>query len=108
MSGFRRTWNGPRVQRDVRDASKRALTGAAADTVTLCQSPAPVGWPRRTGFLAGSTNFEAAEETENGVTSRVVARANYSIYVNAKTNTLNRNGDTMARTIGERIREELR
>ena len=107
MSGFKKTWRGNEIQREERDAAKRALNGTAADTVTLCQSPAPVGWPRRTGFLAGSTNFEAAVETPTGIIAKVVARANYSIYVNAKTNTLNRNGDTMARTIGERIREEL-
>lgn len=106
LAGFsQHRWYGSQVHAKARQKAKIAVVGAAADTVLLCQSPAPVGWPRVTGFLAGSTQFEDPVETDEGVYCRVVARAAYASIINKKTQTLNQNGDAMGATIAKRFRD---
>lgn len=107
MAGYEHRWDPSKFTKAARRKAADAVNGAAADTVTLCQSPAPVGWTRVTGFLAGSTQPEWADPdaaTEGPITARVVARAHYAIYQHRRQPVLQVNGDAMARTLGKRMR----
>jgi hypothetical protein len=103
MPGFKQEWYGPRHHHRVRARAKRALFGAASDVALLCQSPYPNGYKRVTGYLAGSVQPEDPVEHDKSIECRVVAGAEYAIYVERRVHTLARHGDAMARTIAERM-----
>lgn len=104
---FRHTWHGQRRLDIIREAEANALTEAAIEGVFICQSPAPTGWPRRTGFLANSTGFEEAVEEDDGLVSQITVQAHYWIYVEGRTKVLSRAGEAVARTLGDRVRKHM-
>lgn len=107
MAGFEHRWDDKKLKADARRKAAKAVNGAVDDTVLLAQSPAPVGWTRVTGFLAGSTQPEYADESGDGpITARAIARANYAIYQERRQHVMERSGQSMGKTIGDRIKRQ--
>lgn len=104
---FKHTWNvNPAVER-AKNAQRDGLTATAAQGEAILKSPAPTGWPRRTGFLAASSGHEPAEEDGDGFVSRVTVQAEYWIYVNNRTKTMERMGEQLNQILADEIESRM-
>lgn len=105
--GFRNAWNTRPARERVDAAQRDALNEAGADGETIMKSPAPTGWPRLTSFLANSSGFDEARRERDGWRGGLTVDAEYWPHVNRRTQTLNRAGEAVARTLGERVKRRL-
>lgn len=80
-----------------------ALTAGAAYGELIQKSPAPTGWPRRTGFLANSASHQGPERTATGFRAETNVHAEYWIWVNRKTKVLERAGEAAMRVVAKRM-----
>lgn len=105
--GFKNTWK-PEAEIDrIERAQREGLTAAAAEGEAILKSPAPTGWPRRTGFLANSSGHTEAAQVDGGWQSEVTVQAEYWPFVNKRTKTMERMGEAVTKALPDHINGRL-